>query len=181
MDISFYTIIGIIISAFVGAVIGALIGSTRNQAGNGLILGMLLGPIGWIITLCLPNLCFQCPHCKGSLPDESVTRCRHCGAELKAAKISMEEYKEREEKIMQAQIQPQIQAQAKELGLPPLPTQPQDPRISKEYFVIVDNETKGPFGFFELLDMWRRKEVDAKVLCATPGDDKWQTLKDLRG
>lgn len=61
----------------IGGVVGGLIGSTRNNVGSGILWGALLGPIGWIIVLCLDNRP-QCPECKGPV-NEGASRCPHCG------------------------------------------------------------------------------------------------------
>ena len=45
----------IFLSAVVSSIIGAIIGSTVNKGGSGFLLGVLLGPIGWIIVLLLPR------------------------------------------------------------------------------------------------------------------------------
>ena len=64
----------------IGIIVGGVIGSTRNNVGTGLVLGGLLGPIGWIIVLFLDERP-KCPECRGSLPD-NAKRCQHCGVEI---------------------------------------------------------------------------------------------------
>ena len=135
-----------------GGLVGAAIGSTRRQIFSGLVWGVILGPIGWVIVFMLPDLRAKCPECRGSLPDAQVRRCRHCGSELIKKKHQTSSYKE-----------------------------VSDPRYNKQYFVVIDNKEQGPFTFDELLAMWRQKEIEGKTLCAAPGDPKWQTLSELRG
>src|SRR5215510_9361561 len=65
----------------VGMVVGAAIGNTRGRSGEGLFLGLLLGPIGWIIVLCLPREGRRCPFCLGVVPDRAV-KCLHCSSDL---------------------------------------------------------------------------------------------------
>ena len=63
-------------------VIGAVIGQTRNNGGGGFFLGLLLGPIGWIIVLMMDDPTMKpCPTCKGKCPGDA-TRCQHCGVEF---------------------------------------------------------------------------------------------------
>ena len=71
---------------FIGAVVGGLIGSKHNQVGSGVVWGALLGPIGWIITLVLPDARPKCPECRGAIP-EDARRCQHCGFVFGEAKL----------------------------------------------------------------------------------------------
>jgi hypothetical protein len=68
------------------AAIGALIGKYKNAVVRDAILGAALGPIGWIISLCMPVAKPKpvCPACKHSV-DVDDAHCRHCGAKLTAA------------------------------------------------------------------------------------------------
>jgi DNA-directed RNA polymerase subunit RPC12/RpoP len=61
----------------IGAVVGGLIGATRNNVGSGVVWGALLGPIGWIIVLCLDNRP-RCWQCKEPV-NPGARRCPHCG------------------------------------------------------------------------------------------------------
>ena len=64
--------IGLITLVLFGALfaggVGTKIGSTVNKAGNGFLLGLFLGPIGWIIVLLLPR------QENGNKQEESVIR-----------------------------------------------------------------------------------------------------------
>lgn len=40
---------------FIGGLVGYLIGKSRDRAGLGIILGALLGCLGWIILLIIPR------------------------------------------------------------------------------------------------------------------------------
>ena len=74
----------IFIWLIIGAVVGGLIGATRNNVGSGIVWGALLGPIGWIIVLCLDNRP-KCPECKEPV-NEGATRCPHCGFDASGTK-----------------------------------------------------------------------------------------------
>ena len=63
-----------------GALVGGLIGSRRERGVLGMFLGLLLGPIGWIIALFL-DYPYQCPYCKGGVPKGSQV-CKNCGREF---------------------------------------------------------------------------------------------------
>ena len=69
----------------VSGVIGALIATARKQnALAGAFLGILLGPIGWLIlAISGPNSSRrrQCPHCQEWVPLRA-TACSHCGRDL---------------------------------------------------------------------------------------------------
>ncbi len=60
--------------------VGAAIGQRVNNAGMGMVLGLLFGPLGWLLVL-IDDKRPQCPECKGRLPD-GARRCKHCGAQL---------------------------------------------------------------------------------------------------
>jgi len=67
----------------VGAVVGGLIGRRKKTVMRDVILGAALGPIGWIISLCLPapKPAPACPACKQEVA-VGDRHCRHCGAAL---------------------------------------------------------------------------------------------------
>jgi hypothetical protein len=69
----------------VGAAVGALIGRYKNAVVRDAILGAALGPIGWIISLCLPTPKPPptCPACARTVA-AGDRHCRHCGARLDA-------------------------------------------------------------------------------------------------
>lgn len=66
----------------VAALIGLLLGLGKGRGFLGFCLGLLLGPIGWVIVMCLSNVSRKCPHCGGGMPAGNFTRCRHCGQDL---------------------------------------------------------------------------------------------------
>jgi len=69
----------------VGAVVGAWIGKRKNAVARDAILGAMLGPIGWVISLALPAAQpkQRCPSCQHEV-DVGDLHCRHCGAKLVA-------------------------------------------------------------------------------------------------
>lgn len=72
----------IVLTLVCGAV-GALIGKYKNAVVRDAVLGAALGPIGWIISLCLPVSRPKpaCPACRRPVdPDDK--HCRHCGMKL---------------------------------------------------------------------------------------------------
>ena len=58
--------------------VGGLIGHTHNNASGGILMGLLLGSVGWLIVALLDDR-EPCPECKGRVPD-GAKRCPHCGA-----------------------------------------------------------------------------------------------------
>ena len=66
--------------------IGAWIGKYKNAVVRDAILGAALGPVGWIISLCLP-VAKPTPHCTTCKKpvDAGDAHCRHCGARLQPA------------------------------------------------------------------------------------------------
>jgi hypothetical protein len=75
-----------IVFTIVCGVVGALIGRYKNAVARDVALGLLLGPIGWVISLILPARkprpkCMAC----GKSVDVGDRHCRHCGASLTGA------------------------------------------------------------------------------------------------
>ena len=61
--------------------IGLGFGNERGRGFTGFMLGFFLGPIGWILILCLEPDGRRCPECLGVVPN-LARRCRHCSSEL---------------------------------------------------------------------------------------------------
>jgi len=62
--------------------LGFAIGGRRNRPYDGFLLGILLGPLGWLIVSFLPvRYRRKCPECLGGVP-MSARRCKHCGYRL---------------------------------------------------------------------------------------------------
>ena len=69
------------------AVIGGLIGYFVNgRVGSGILLGMLFGPLGWLIVFFLDDTRRRCPACHGIVPAEAAV-CLHCRGSLAAVEI----------------------------------------------------------------------------------------------
>jgi hypothetical protein len=66
----------------VSGAIGGLIGSVKGNTGLGVVLALVLGPLGWLLVCFASDKRRKCPQCAGALPDAKVARCRHCGSEL---------------------------------------------------------------------------------------------------
>ena len=65
----------------INLLIGGLIGSVRGRAGTGMLLALILGPLGWLIIFCLDDRRPRCPHCAEVVQAEA-TLCPHCGRRL---------------------------------------------------------------------------------------------------
>jgi len=65
----------------INALIGGAIGQTKNRLGAGILFGILLGPIGWLLVAAGPNLGKKCPDCGGVI-EKGYRKCKHCGSEL---------------------------------------------------------------------------------------------------
>lgn len=62
-----------------GGLIGGMIGANRGRDTSGVILGALLGPVGWVFIACVRDLRPRCPECR-SVIAKHATRCIHCAA-----------------------------------------------------------------------------------------------------
>lgn len=64
------------------AAIGGLIGWRKGAFWKGAILGITLGPIGWVISLIAKSELCDCPSCsRGNVSD--AKNCRYCGIDLR--------------------------------------------------------------------------------------------------
>jgi len=68
----------LILWLIVSGVVGGAIGKTRNCPAVGVLLGILFGPIGWLLAF-LNDRREKCPQCMSRLEDGAM-RCRFCGA-----------------------------------------------------------------------------------------------------
>ena len=75
------TVTALVYGAAFSAVVGALLGSRRGRPRLGSLLGILLGPVGWLAVLLASDRRPKCPRCKGAV-ESSALKCPHCGAEL---------------------------------------------------------------------------------------------------
>jgi DNA-directed RNA polymerase subunit RPC12/RpoP len=64
---------------FFGCLVGYLAGRARGRESDGLLLGALLGPIGWLLILCGPDKRPKCIECGGVVIAGAV-KCSHCGS-----------------------------------------------------------------------------------------------------
>ena len=62
--------------------IGMAIGNIKHQPGNGFMLGILLGPLGWILACSVSDIRPKCRSCLGVINDGAKI-CVNCGSDLK--------------------------------------------------------------------------------------------------
>ena len=70
-------------TAAIGGLVGAVIGKQRDRVAVGAILGVLAGPIGWLLVYFGPDDRPKCRECKGVI-DIAARRCPHCGIDFNA-------------------------------------------------------------------------------------------------
>ncbi len=73
----------LVIGALFSALIGSLIGGTKGRSGAGAVLGLLIGPIGWLLVAVGKDRRPKCPECGGVIVP-GARRCKNCGASLVA-------------------------------------------------------------------------------------------------
>jgi hypothetical protein len=65
------------------AAVGYVIGAPKDREWAGFFLGLLLGPIGWlIVALSAPKPHLRCPHCGGAIA-AGYPVCKNCGRDLR--------------------------------------------------------------------------------------------------
>ncbi|MEQ1904623.1 MAG: hypothetical protein ABL888_10585 [Pirellulaceae bacterium] len=69
------------------AVVGAIIGNAKARPAAGAILGLLLGPIGWLLMMVALDNRPKCPECGGRAV-QGARKCIHCGSILACSKPS---------------------------------------------------------------------------------------------
>jgi hypothetical protein len=67
----------LLVVCFFCGLVGALCGKSKGQPGIGFILGALLGPIGWILSLLSGDVRPKCEACR-QVVDPKATVCPHC-------------------------------------------------------------------------------------------------------
>lgn len=71
----------ILFACFLFGLLGAAIGYFRGRVQVGFFLGLLFGPVGVLIVLCLPDIRLRCPECRGVVPP-GARLCLHCRSPL---------------------------------------------------------------------------------------------------
>jgi hypothetical protein len=67
----------------INGAIGYMIGKSKNDVRDSILITVLLGPIGWLISLIDKGNLRNCPFCAEEIkPDAKV--CRHCERDLPA-------------------------------------------------------------------------------------------------
>jgi hypothetical protein len=66
-------------AVFVG--VGAFIGQSRGRLRLGCLLGLCLGPVGWLIVGLLSDRRAKCPECLGPV-DPAAHKCPHCASAI---------------------------------------------------------------------------------------------------
>jgi zinc-ribbon domain len=76
----------------VGRLVGAFVGERNGRLGQGAVLGILLGPIGWLVVGLGPDYgqakeTKKCPFCAELVKPEAKV-CKHCGRDLPATDLA---------------------------------------------------------------------------------------------
>lgn len=71
----------LLLISLIGAAGGLFLGQSRNRTITGLVLGALLGPMGWIVIALGPDRRRKCVYCHGALRTNE-TRCEKCGYDV---------------------------------------------------------------------------------------------------
>lgn len=74
----YQSVVVLLLSVILFGLIGMWIGRLKGNASKGFWLGFLLGPLGWIIAILLPQDGERCPACGGVIV-HGARKCCHCG------------------------------------------------------------------------------------------------------
>lgn len=71
--------------AIINALVGAAIGQRKNAIGACVAVCILLGPIGWLISIFIEGDVRKCPFCAENIKPQAVV-CPHCQRDLPSPK-----------------------------------------------------------------------------------------------
>lgn len=69
--------------AVLGAVGAAIAVWRTGHAGLGAAISVLLGPLGWLLAFCLPDVRARCANCRAVIDPQAFV-CQHCGKRLRS-------------------------------------------------------------------------------------------------
>jgi hypothetical protein len=78
-------VLGLFGGLAIAGCIGYFIGRAAGDARGGLVWGLLLGPIGWLVVLLKGSTAERCRKCRGPL--KSGARCSRCGTKVQKAPV----------------------------------------------------------------------------------------------
>lgn len=65
--------------SLITVLVGAVLGRSKGRVGDGVMLSLFFGPLGWPMISAKPDL--RCPECRRGA-EEGSRRCQHCGCQL---------------------------------------------------------------------------------------------------
>lgn len=78
--------IAILLGLLLSSLIGASLGAQKRRRSLGAGLGLLFGPLGWVLVLLMQPDGDKCNACKGVL-EPGATVCRHCGRDVVIVRV----------------------------------------------------------------------------------------------
>lgn len=145
-------------------VIGALIGAARGRVASGLVWPLLLGPLGVIVVLCLPNLAREARDARED--------------KLKREQIDLQRAELKELRALRAALEPgRSPAPARRPAAPRPGGQNAAPLAS--YYILVDGKPEGPLEGPTLMAMLSAEEITPDTLCAREGDADWRKTGEV--
>lgn len=147
-----YLALGVGAGLFLSGLVGAACGQMRGKTAVGYSLGLLFGPIGWLIVWMGEDKRRHCGACREVVAPDA-TKCPHCAADIGKQRM----------------------APPAGYNLPPTPVVkiPQ-----QEWFLLINEEPSGHHSSGEVKRMHGGGKICNATMCCKNNDAEWRTVLD---
>lgn len=145
--------------------IGAMIGARKGAGGAGFFLGLILGPIGWLLAAVIKGTRVNCPNCR-ELIDPAAKVCPRCQTQLVADPVPPS--------TIRAKTPATARAQSLDVNAAP----PPPPRRSTLLHVARDGVDLGRMEPQQVCDLITSGELTLQDHFFDPTTNQWRTLNE---